>query len=316
VSIIHVVSVSSGKDSTACALLALQRFGRDKCRFVFADTGNENQAVYEYLDYLELALEIKVERLRTNFDREIARKREFIARDQRTGRRNGRKVRWSNKAKRRALSVLYPSGNPYLDLCLWKGRFPSRKAQFCTEQLKTTPLVEYQMALIDEGHTVVSWQGIRRDESFNRRNAKKFERLNPGLFAYRPIVEWTAQQTVDYIRSQGIILNPLYSQGMTRVGCMPCINANKGELREIASRFPEEIARIVEWERLVGMCSKRHFSTFMVDSHAAKDRRIIFADLNILARVEWSKTTHGGRQRDIFAEVASPACTSAYGLCE
>ena len=23
-----------------------------------------------------------------------------------------------------------------LDLCLWKGRFPSRKAQFCTEFLK------------------------------------------------------------------------------------------------------------------------------------------------------------------------------------
>ena len=44
------------------------------------------------------------------------------------GDKHGRKLRWSNKAKRRALAVMYPSGNPFLDLCMWKGRFPSRMA--------------------------------------------------------------------------------------------------------------------------------------------------------------------------------------------
>lgn len=38
----HVVSVSGGKDSTATALVALELHGRDACRFVFADTGNES----------------------------------------------------------------------------------------------------------------------------------------------------------------------------------------------------------------------------------------------------------------------------------
>ena len=48
-STIHVVSMSGGKDSTATALLALETQSREDVRFVFADTGNEHSAVYEYL---------------------------------------------------------------------------------------------------------------------------------------------------------------------------------------------------------------------------------------------------------------------------
>lgn len=69
--IIHVISVSGGKDSTAILLLALARFPLYAIRFIFCDTGNEHEAVYEYLDYLEKTLGIRIERLRANFDREI-----------------------------------------------------------------------------------------------------------------------------------------------------------------------------------------------------------------------------------------------------
>jgi 3'-phosphoadenosine 5'-phosphosulfate sulfotransferase (PAPS reductase)/FAD synthetase len=230
---------------------------------------------------------------------------------------SGQKVRWSNKAKRRALSVLHPSGNVFLDLCLWKGRFPSRKAQFCTEELKRNMAVEFQMELMDQGHTVVSWQGVRRDESENRRNAKRFERVAPNLFIYRPIVEWTAQQAVDHATLNEIMSNPLYSMGMGRVGCFPCINAGKDELREMARRFPAHMQRISDWEILVGMASKRGFPTFFADGNDAKDRREIFADLNIWSRIEWSKTTRGGQQYSLLNDLdESDGCSSSYGLCE
>ena len=111
--------------------------------------------------------------------------------------------------------------------------------------------------------------------------------------------------------------NDLYRLGMNRVGCMPCINAAKGELREIALRWPSHIDRIDDWERIVGQCSKRGYSTFMTDAPPAKDRREIFADLNIRTRVEWSKTTRGGKQFDLLGEhEEAQACKSAYGLCE
>ncbi len=229
----------------------------------------------------------------------------------------GRRVRWTNKGKRRALAVLHPTGNPFLDLCLWKGRFPSRMSQFCTEELKRNMAVEFQLGLIDQGHQVISWQGVRRDESINRRNAKRIERVGRGLWIFRPIVDWTAQQTVDFVRDAGFPLNPLYAQGCSRVGCMPCININKRELSEISWRFPEQIDRIAEWERLVGQASKRGFSTMMTDAHKAKDRRMIFVDLNIRTQVEWATGTGVGSTLSLFDEGEfRSACSSAYGLCE
>ena len=246
----HVVSVSGGKDSTATLLIALERFGRERVTPIFCDTGNEHQAVYDYLAYLESALDVRIERLRADFSAEFARKRMFIARDQRTARDDrGRRLRWSNRRKREALAVLRPAGNPFLDLCLLKGRFPSRTAQFCTERLKRDPAVSYQLDLIDAGYHVVSWQGVRRDESQRRRSALRFERLAPRLDVYRPIVDWTAEQVFAFCAARGVRPNPLYLQGMGRVGCMPCVNASKAEIAEIARRFPEHIERIATWER-------------------------------------------------------------------
>jgi hypothetical protein len=34
---------------------------------------------------------------------------------------------------------------------------------------------------------------------------------------------------------------------------MPCINTRKDELLEISKRFPEEIKRVAEWERIVAL---------------------------------------------------------------
>lgn len=360
---IHVISVSGGKDSTALLELALRRCPEGSVRPIFCDTDNEDEAVYEYLDYLECRFSIRIDRLKADFADRFVVRRMYIARDQRTRREydtiqvldasgqpvpkrdakgnivmrtvrrrgekvqepvwktrkvgGGRRVRWSNKAKRRALAVLHPSGNAFLDLCMLKGRFPSRKAQFCTQELKRNMAVAYQLDLIDLGHRVISWQGVRRDESDNRRNAKRIERMGPGLYAFRPLVDWTAQQVVAYCGKRHVSLNPLYMQGQDRVGCMPCINCSKVGLRQIAARFPRHIERVSQWECLVGQCSKRGFSTFFTDGHDAKDRRQIFADLNVHARVEWAKTSRGGRQFDLLAASEdSSACASSYGLCD
>lgn len=360
---LHVVSVSSGKDSTALLELAMQRCPVGSVVPIFCDTDNEDQAVYDHLVYLEKRFSVHIVRLKADFADRFEVRRMFIARDQRTRREyetavvlgadgqpvpkrddkgnivlrtlrrggvkvqepvwktrkvgGGRKVRWSNKAKRRALAVLYPSGNAFLDLCMLKGRFPSRKAQFCTQELKRNMAVEYQLGLIEQGHRVISWQGVRRDESDNRRNARRVERMAPRLYAFRPIVEWSAQDVVAHCATTGVQLNPLYTQGQDRVGCMPCVNCSKAGLRAIAARFPNHIKRISQWEYIVGQCAKRGFSSFFTDGHAAKDRRQIFADLNIHARVEWAKTTRGGRQFDLLAASEdNTACASSLGLCD
>lgn len=215
-----------------------------------------------------------------------------------------------------ALQTLRPTGNPFLDLCIWKGRFPSTKARFCSEELKRNPIIEQvQMPLMEQGAKIISWQGVRADESPSRALLPELDcngsdpETGGELWNYRPILRWTAEQCFDMHRKHGIKHNPLYEQGMGRVGCMPCIHARKDELLEISKRFPEVIKRVAEWERIVSAASKRGSSTFGVGTDISV--------ASIHAVVEWAKTSRGGRQYDMLrVQNDGPMCSSIYGLCE
>lgn len=313
----NVISNSSGKDSTAMLLLALER-QTENLITVFADTGNELPQVYEHLDYLESKLGITIRRIKASFDTKIARKRAYV---ETTWRAEG----VSEDIIERALAVLVPTGNPFLDLCLWKGRFPSRKAQFCTEELKRNPVFEQVfMPLLEDPDTqdVISWQGVRADESAVRAKYKELEEVGDGLFNYRPILNWTAEDVFAYHRKFGVKWNPLYELGLSRVGCAPCINCRKDELHEISQRFPAEVERIAEWERLVSMASKRQGSSFFgpgvmpVDIEGLSNQEAM-DKLGIHEVVKWSKTSRGGRHFDLMKLMPAPAgCSSSYGLCD
>lgn len=313
---IRLTSNSGGKDSGATTILAIERHGAENVVGVFADTGNEHEATYEYVRRLADVLGIEIKWLRQDFTDWWWHRRDFIH------------DKWPEKMAKdgfaaseiiaiqsRALAVFDkgPTGNPYLDLCIIKGRFPSRKAQFCTEFLKTKPLTEYALDLIDAHGQVESWQGVRADESPSRAKLPEREDVGGGLSIYRPILRWTVEDVFALHRKHGIKPNPLYMQGMNRVGCMPCINASKDELMEISKRFPQHIDRIAEWEEVVGLASRRGAATFFA---ARGDNETAFERGNIRQRIEWSKTSHGGVQYDIVRTQEPLACQSAYGLCE
>lgn len=313
-SIKHVVSMSGGKDSTAMLLLALERieageYRREDFSFVFADTGHEHAQTYEYVEYLRQRLGVEIVTVRADFAAQIGRKRETVA------------TKWvadgvSQERIDSALEHLRPTGNPFLDLCLWKGRFPSTRARFCSSELKHRPIQEFIDSLAEGAQAVVSWQGVRADESPARRDLPErdvefgtWEPEPKGMLIYRPILTWTVEDVFAMHRRAGVDPNPLYAQGMGRVGCMPCIHARKAELREIATRFPGEIARVAEWERIVGETSKRGESNFFGLTNGDV--------LSIGEMVEWSKTTRGGTQYDLLALADEPtSCSSLYGLCE
>ena len=304
--LIHLVSVSGGADSLATWLVALNTQDPATVRAVTADTGHEHEETYGYLDYLESRVG-PIERLRADFTAQLARKRGYIM------------EKWLEEGIaadvcERAAAILEPTGIPFLDLCLWKGRFPSRLAQFCTEFLKVQPIGAYVVELLDAGFDVWSWQGVRADESDTRRYLPSFEEVGGGLWINRPIIKWPKSACFEAADWCGIEHNPLYRQGMNRVGCMPCINCSKAELAEIARRFPWFIDRLEEWEALVGIASKRGAASFF--SAPTGDNRGALRGDNIRSYVEWAKTTRGGRQYDLLKSGPAPACTSSYGLCE
>ena len=307
-----IVSMSGGKDSTATALLAIER-GVDPM-LAFSDTGHEHPSTYEYVDYLQKTLGIEIKRCKANFTKHIERKRDVV---QTKWRKDG----ISEDKIERALAVLKPTGNPFLDLCLWKGRFPSTMARFCTEELKIIPYNEQVLfPAIKKYGNVETWVGVRADESPAR--AKLAERTldDTGAEIVRPILNWTVDDVFAIHRKHGIDPNPLYKQGMGRVGCMPCVSCGKEELRQIGMRFPEEIERVSEWEAIVKEASKRDGATFFtlraseVENLTRKQHESL---ASIKSKVEWANTTKGKVQYDLISVYEEPSmCHSVYGLCE
>ena len=297
----HLINTSGGKDSTAVYLLAIES-GRP-FRAVFADTGNEHQAVYDYLEELpRLTGGPIIETVRADFTRQLAKHRDYIL------------AKWpeqgiSAEIVAQAAAAHEPTGNPYLDLCISKGRFPSRMAQFCTSELKELPITEQVVLPMLKAGPLLQWLGIRADESRNRAKQPRFNRHESGSYLWRPILRWTVEDVWAQHKKHGIKPNPLYAAGMGRVGCMPCINCRKEELRTIADQFPEHIERIAQWEAVVALASKRQMATF-------------FAPVNgdiapIKDAVEWSRTERGGRQFGLFfQEQTGGGCSSDLGLCE
>jgi len=305
----HLVSVSGGKDSTAVYLLAIES-GRP-FRAVFADTGNEHELTLEYVGRLaERTGGPKVETVRADFAARLAKHRDYILKH------------WPaqgipDEVVREAAELNQPTGNPYLDLCILKGRFPSRKAQFCTEELKVIPItLDVVLPMLKAG-PVLQWLGIRADESRNRAKQPRFNRHDSGSVVWRPIFRWTVEDVWAQHRRHGLAPNPLYAMGMGRVGCMPCINCRKSEMREIADRFPEHIDRIDRWESIVAAANKRRASTFFpaVTDPTGIDRPDAYAGIRTI--VDWSRTARGGRQFDLlFQAQGGGGCTSNLALCD
>ncbi len=313
----NILSISGGKDSTAMLLLAIER-GTEHMQAVFADTGNEHEQTYDYVRYLEMATGIPISWVRADFTDQIAGKREYVL------------TKWAEKGVSqknidRAVAALVPTGNPFLDLCIWKGRFPSTKAAFCSQELKRNPIMQQvQDPILAAGDDVVSWQGVRRDESLNRRflpekELKLTHKNGAELWNYRPILDWTADDCFAMHKKHNIKHNPLYEQGMGRVGCMPCINCRKDELLEISKRFPEAIDRIRQWEAAVQAASKRNGATFFPAANhgdnSSAEQAVAIA--NIDSMVQWAHTGRGGKTFDMFKLLDdTPVCSSIYGLCE
>jgi len=310
-----IISVSGGKDSTAMYLLACEQV-RDGFlqgfEPIFADTGNELEQTLDYLRGLPEAVRgaglpaPEIRWVRADFTRQIATRRANLERVWGAAGIDPERIA-------RVKALLEPTGNPFLDLCRLKGVFPSTRRRFCTQELKHLPIhVQVVAPYLDADIPVIHWQGVRADESPSRAKLDPIEEEMPDLWIYRPLLDWTAEDVFAFHRKYGIEPNPAYKQGMKRVGCAPCIHAGKAELLALAQRFPGEIKRIAEWERLVKEVSKRGDATFF-----AADKTPDEGWCGIEEVVKWAGTERGGRKLSLlpFFEDAT-SCSSVYGLCE
>ncbi len=285
----HIVGFSGGADSQACALWVRQRFAADDILLLNSDPGgNECPITTEFIaSYSRTVFPVVTV---TPLVRDLGG----------IGTRDG----GATATRRRLHDENEPLTFPMLAEI--NGRFPSRKAQFCTERLKLYPQrrwIEENIADVDRER----YSGVRRDESEARKNASEREWDDYfDCYLNRPLAGWTKKQCFDFIAAAGEEINPLYRMGFSRVGCAPCINSGKDDILLWLYRAPEMIDKLRAWEAQV----KRTFFPPMVPGKA----------INWIDEViAWAKTSHGGKQLAlpfIEKEAEAGVCSSKYGLCE
>jgi 3'-phosphoadenosine 5'-phosphosulfate sulfotransferase (PAPS reductase)/FAD synthetase len=199
--------------------------------------------------------------------------------------------------------------------------FPSKFVRWCTRELKVEPLRAYHDAI---GAETVSVVGIRADESVARRDALAFEDCDRwGGFVWRPIVDWTVSDVIAIHRRHGVAMNPLYHRGHNRVGCYPCIFANKEEIMLTADASPARIAEIraLEAETTVMRAERneakpgRYSNTQGSYFQATPGRTNKSGYAPIDEVVAWSRTSRGGRQLPLLAPPPEGGCFR-WGMCE
>lgn len=78
--------------------------------------------------------------------------------------------------------------------------------------------------------TLDGWiTGLRADQTEVRLKANRieFDEQHNGIIKINPIIEWTWEQTWDYIKKNNIPYNKLHDHGFTSIGCEPCTRAIK-----------------------------------------------------------------------------------------
>lgn len=227
----------------------------------------------------------------------------------------------------------------FVNMAKKKGRFPSAKARFCTEELKIKPMVDW---ILDNPEDRYIIQGIRAQESKARAQMEKqctyfkyyFQPYNGKgkKLSYRikdvreyvkewttdiirPVFDWSAQQVIRHILDHSQKPNPLYYMGFKRVGCFPCVMCNLNEIRLIAENHSEYITRLEDVEGMVGETS----SFFHADTIPPRARLSIHPNGSKIAKVKdvVNYVTRNKNQISLFKEEKEPpSCMSAFHICE
>lgn len=210
----------------------------------------------------------------------------------------------------------------FADLVRKKRIFPDRTKRFCTTELKMKPIKRFIDALIEETEAdILNVVGVRADESAAR--SKLAETEWSDFFdceVWRPLIRWSLEDVIAIHKRHGLMPNPLYLKGATRVGCWPCIHARKEEIRLVAEISPERIEEIRGIEKATTESARAiaesrgeelDWERSMFSAHVGKNGH---RPMPIDEAVEWARTSRGGRQL-LLVNDAEPGCVK-WGLCE
>lgn len=219
---IHILSLGAGVQSSTLSLMAAAgEITPMPTAAIFADTGDEPQSVYRWLDWLEKQLPFPV--IRTHAKESLWHNTTTIHRNRKTG-----TPYFSNK-----VPVFVASSNGKLGK-VYRG---------CTRDFKIWPILRQvrQLAGIKRGEKcirVIQWIGISRDE------AQRMKTSREAWCEHRwPLIEldMTRQKCLEWMKSKGYPQPP-------RSACVYCPYHSNAEWRRLKAEEPEEFAKAARFE--------------------------------------------------------------------
>lgn len=161
--------------------------------------------------------------------------------------------------------IYYPKMT-FWSLCLHKKMLPLRQTRFCCAELKErNDIPELRFALRSFG--VRKAESINRSknrdsiETRNREDYKDFQKFHfdntedvkqmgacytNSYFFVNPLAYWSNDYLWAYIDSEKVEVNPLYSQGFDRIGCICCPMASTCQRQRELARYPKFEKRFVK----------------------------------------------------------------------
>lgn len=230
-------------------------------------------------------------------------------------------TKWEEKRWRAYLAELAAAiGEPlrivsadvgFADRVLAHNTFPGiLNRRWCTEELKLEPFrAELDRIREETGDEATVVVGVRAEESDDR--AKMPEREWSDFYdceMWRPLIDWTLEQVIQEHHDANIPLNPLYREGAERVGCWPCKNAGKRELRMVA-RDEERVVEIEVLEQKTGT------TMFCLERPKKKGQERKLIPTPIREMLKWAQTERGGRKL-MLPMFQEPTGCARWGLCE
>lgn len=285
----YYLSLSGGKDSLAAALYLQEQ--DIPYTAMFFDTGWEHPLTYRYLlDYLPSVVG-PIEWVTAELPQlsELAEK-------------------WAQRIEE---LLDHPKGEPsgFVRHVLHNKISPGPKRRYCTRKLKIDAL-KAAFRKHDNPHRV-NVVGIRAAESVARSKLSERE-ISTSLdcMVWRPLIKWTEKDVIDIHHRHNVRPNPLYLRHSKRVGCFPCIFANKADLK-VVNEDPTRVKVLIMLEEALTEIRLENGGQF----GALLRRRVPGRpDAPIQDVLAWSKTSHGGRQVPMF-DTEELGCVS-WGLCE
>lgn len=324
-----LVAYSGGKDSQACLLWAVKKYGAKNIEAVFCDTGWENPITYDHIKNTTKDLGVNlitVKSKKYNGMIDLAeKKKRFPSSQARFCTAELKSIPFIDYVLDQKDNVIVIQGIRALEShnrsqmqkqCRYfKFYFePYKSNEITIKQLESLPkLTPIQKRKLTKAKNRL--EVGKKDEKFHTYRKKDIIKWTKKYSddILRPVFDWTAQQVIDYIIENGQEPNRLYKEGFKRVGCFPCIMSGHKEVYEIMKRYPNRFDEIIEHEKRIGS------SFFKIDFVPT------YARSGICNRTGRKYTTGEDVRKyldaknqtmDLFVDDGSISCSSYYHLCE